>query len=305
MFRIFTPFLAVIAWLPIHAAAASTPDETIPVESFAAAPLMEGPELSPSGTRYATSVAYQGQRVLGILPVKSDGPKAIWISVGERNDLYDWTWVNEDWLVVTLSTVTKVEGQDMRVWRAFGVSSRDDRVVPIVRDVLGQNAADLLWTAHDGTPRVLLGMQQSVYLDSLFYPEVFEVDVSNGHLASRAKPQDTVMRWYADGQGNVRIGIGYSDMYRSARLMYRDKNGELFRTKDRTGKGEADDLIVPRLFLEEPGRALTFDDHSGFNALYELNLETMQIGKEVHSVAGYDLSQIHTCLLYTSPSPRD
>jgi dipeptidyl aminopeptidase/acylaminoacyl peptidase len=273
---------------------AALPATESDVLAFASLPALQGPAISPDGNRYAGLMSFNGEQFFVIVPFrKSDAERARKVALGAENELVDWRWVNDDWLLITVNATVKVQGEDWRVSRAFGVNARDAKFVPIGKDLSGQNGADILWTATDGTPRALIAMQQSIFSDDEnFYPEVFEVDVSTGRRSSRARPHSGVMHWYADGQGNVRIGIGYHDSQRRALLLYRDKNGETFRLIDRANLRAEESLTVPALFLSEPGKALAYSDKSGFDALYELDLGTLTLGKQVFSAPGYDIGSL-------------
>jgi len=279
-------FLAVVCCaLSTLARSAGTPEAL-----YAELPLLESPLLSPDGMRYACQVSVGGKSVFEIVSISPEGGRPLTLGLADDQELLGWHWVNDDWLLLRIATTLKAEGETFRVTRAFGVSARDLKIVQIARNRAGQNGADLLWIARDGSPRVLLAIQQSIYLnEETFYPEVFEVDVSTGNMVSRARPQTGVMDWYADAQGNVRMGIGYSDTSRKARLLYRDRNGETFRVIDKASGRSGESLTIPALFLAEPGKALVYDDQDGYNALYELDLATLQTGRKVFGVPGYDI----------------
>jgi dienelactone hydrolase len=287
--RIYLPFALLCIVVVAQGVSAAQPS----LEDFAAPSFMESPELSPNGELIAGALTMQGRQYFGVLSSAQGTEVKRLVGVPEATALEDWTWVNDEWLLLRVSSTIKFETEDIRIRRGFGFSAKSGKLVPIARDKAGQDGANLLWTARDGTPRVLLSIQQSIYSDyETFWPEVFEVDVSTGRMQSRAKPNRGVMRWYADRNGQVRIGIGYNDMQRTSRLLYRKRNGELFRTIDRASTKEGESLLVPALFFDDDSKALAFSDKSGFDALYELDLNTMELGKEVYSVPGYDVDLV-------------
>jgi dipeptidyl aminopeptidase/acylaminoacyl peptidase len=272
---------------------APTADIDRDVAAFAALPLIERPLLSPDGKRYAALLSLQGRQLLAVMPTRDSDAKRMTLEVGEDNELISWHWVNDQWLLLRLAGTSSVQGDPWRITRAFGLEAATMKLVPIARDRAAQHGAELLWIARDGTPRVLLGIQQSIYSsEESFYPEVFEVDVSTGKLSSRAGPRTSVMNWYADGDGQVRIGVGYNDRQRTQRMLYRNRNGELFRTLDKADLSEGEELTVPAIFLADPKKALAFSDQSGFLALYEFDLEQLKLGEPVFSVPGYDLDSV-------------
>jgi acetyl esterase/lipase len=263
------------------------------LEDFAAPALLESPELSPDGTLMAGAMALKGKNYFGVLAASPSKDAKQLLEIPDGYSLDDWTWVTGEWLLIRLSSTVKFETEDIRVRRGFGFSAKTGKLVAIARDKAGQEGADLLWAAQDGTPRVLLAIQRNIYSNyEDFWPEVFEVDISTGRMQSRAKPNNGVMYWYADRHGQVRVGIGYNDSQRKSRLLYRKRNGELFRTIDRASAKEGESLLVPVLFFDDDSKALALSDKHGFDAVYELNLDTMELGKEVFSVPGYDTDRV-------------
>lgn len=288
MFRTFAALAGALVFMctPAHAA-----DD--PVAAFAELPLIESPRLSPDGTRVASLLSTQGRQMLAITSVDGATPKLV--SIGEKDDLVDWQWVNDEWLVMRLAASLNFQADLWRITRAYGVRASDAKIVSLARKDDAQQGADILWIARDGTPRILMAVQQSFYSsDEKFYPEVFEVDVSSGKRVSRMRPRSGVIDWFADSDGEVRMGYAYRDLSRTSSVYYRAAGGTL-RTIDRASSRKGEELMdLPALFLPQPGRALAFSSRSGFLALYEMDLESHSLGDEVFSVAGYDIGSLVT-----------
>lgn len=260
-----------------------------PIEQFAELPALVGPKLSPDGKRIAARVAIKGQQYFAILAVEGQAPPQL-IATG-KGDLNWWQWVNNDWLVVGVGD--KVPVPDAGEWyvrRAVGIAAADGKVVPLVTRDAAQNADDVLWTARDGTPRVLIAYQSSLEPSNInFWPQVAEVDVSTGKTKRVVGPREGVMSWVADGQGVVRMGIGRSLDGRQMRVLYRGGAGQDFDTivRARTHK---DSYVIPASFLAEPGKALAMaDDADGFGGLYEYDLTKLELGKRLYGSKNFDL----------------
>lgn len=262
-----------------------------PLEDFAVLPFMQGPTLSPDGSKVAAKIAVRGEQYFAITPLFGGGSPAL---VGSRNqDINWWRWVNDEWLVAGIGATEPFEGTDFYLRRAIGVSADGRKVVPLLFREAAQGADDVIWIASDGTPRVRLALQKSIYLsDEEFWPQVVEVDVSNGKSKRVVGPHPGVTQWYADGAGTVRIGIGYSNEGRSSRLLYRERDGSNFRIVDKADSRKSESLIVPALFLAEPGQALAVHDVDGYAAVYKLDLSTLRIGEKVFGAEGYDIDGI-------------
>jgi dipeptidyl aminopeptidase/acylaminoacyl peptidase len=271
-----------------HAGKAAPKAAPRPVEDFAALPTLQSPSLSPNGKTYAARVAINGTLYLAIVPL--DGGQPRMAGLGEA-DLNWWRWVNDDWLVIGIGRAEKFEGDEWYLTRAVAVSADGGKVQVLAKDSAAQNGGDVLWTANDGTPRVLLGYQTSIYSNLPgFWPRVDMFDLATGKRTRVMEGQAGVWSWYADGTGAVRMGIGRSDDGRRRRLLYRAGDRGRFRTVDRDDKDGV--LTVPSLFLAD-GKAVTIsDDEKGFSALYELDLESMTRGKQLMASPGFDLGGV-------------
>lgn len=277
----------------LSAQAAAARPAPRPAGDFAALPFMGGPKLSPDGTKVASKIAVGGELYLAVTPLFGEGKPSL-VKAGS-SDMNWWRWVNDDWLVVGVGDTLKVQFDDFYVRRALGVSADGSKLVPLAWRDAAQGADDVIWIADDGTPRIRLAVQKSIYLqDEGFWPEVIEIDVSTGKSKTVVRPHPEVGSWYADGTGTVRVGIGATNGGRSLRLLYRERDGEGFGTIDRANTRKGQKLLLPSLFLAEPGQALAVDDRDGFDALYKLDLKSMALGERVFGVSGYDLDGIVT-----------
>jgi acetyl esterase/lipase len=291
--RAFLGMAAAAAALPYaRVAGQATPRAAArAAEDFAALPFMEGPLLSPDGSKVASRIAVDGKLYFAVSALSGEGGPRLFRS-GD-SDINWWRWVNNDWLVLGIGDTVKVQGEDFYIRRALGVGAADSKMVPLAWRDAAQGADDVIWIADDGTPRIRLARQTSVYLsDEGFWPEVIEIDVSTGKSKTVVRPHPEVASWYADGSGTVRVGIGATNEGRMLRLLYRDKENDGFEVIDRANSRKGQKLLLPSLFLAEPGQALAVDDRDGFDALYKLDLKTMTVGERVFGAAGYDVDGI-------------
>ncbi|UVO51531.1 S9 family peptidase [Sphingomonas sp. SUN019] len=262
------------------------------VADFAQLPLVENPTLSPDGTQIAAKIAIRGTQYFAILPV--DGSPKRMVALGD-NDLNWWRWVNDDWLVIGIGQTTDVQGDDWYITRAFGVNAKDTKIVKFAATQAGQDADDVIWTAHDGSPRILLSYQTSIYLsDPGYWPRIDEFDVSTGKRRRVLDAHEGVRQWYADGDGIVRMGIGHSADGRATRVLYRPATDKSFRVIDRA-KTRDDAVMAPALFLPGGDKALMIaDDDAGLSALYDFDLTTLERGKQLFASKRYDIGGLET-----------
>lgn len=271
---------------PTQAAATASP--LIPLEAFAQLPFLEGPQLSPSGAKVAARAAVAGQQHLVIQNGKE---KPVVISLGDT-EFRSVTWVTDDWLLVEVGRTEMVLGTNLYVTRLVSVSADGKKMMAIPKKVSGQNGADLLWKARDGTPRILMGYQNSIFLDDHFWTTVVEVDVSTGKLRTVVHPTSGIMDYYADGDGIVRLARRYDDRSRVARLLSRTSNKETFHEITRADHKQEEYLTIPTIFSADPGKAIVTSNEDGFEAVYEYDLVNMKIGQKLFGVPGYDIDSI-------------
>jgi dipeptidyl aminopeptidase/acylaminoacyl peptidase len=285
------PQAAAPAASATSAARTAAPRTPLPVEAFAELPDVESPDLSPDGTQVAGRVAINGKQYFAVIKLGGEGPPKL-INPGEA-DLNWWTWVNDEWVIVGIGQEMPVEGDHWYVKRAIGVHVPTGKVTQLAPRHVGQNGDDVIWAARDGSARVLLSYQTSIYTtDPGFWPQVDEVDLVTGKRRMVVGSRPGVFNWYADGAGLVRMGIGMSEDGRSRRVLYRDRLNASFRTIDRA-KTREDRLTVPALFLNDKTKALVIDDDDGgYSALYELDLTTLERGKQLFASKGYDIGGI-------------
>ena len=284
-----------------------------PIEDFAALPAIESPKLSPSGSAVAMAVNRDGEQMLMISPLISNGKAAAAINVGD-NDLNWWTWVNDDWLVAGVGGVKNMSaGEEWYITRAVAVSSDGTKIKWLASEDAGQNADDIIWTAKDGSANVLLAYQSSIYYeDEGFFPQVDMIDLASGKQKVIVKPVRHVSNWYADGNGVVRMGIGTQEGSRMMRLLYRKTNNDLFKTVERAFVGKDQSLLVPHIFGADGTTAITVAEKDGFDGVFSMNLQTFELGEEIHRVPNYDVSGVHsdrsrtqlTGIAYTDQRPR-
>lgn len=279
---------------PPPVATAATANRTPrPLEQFAVLPRIENPKISPDGKLMAAQLAISGKQYLAIIPLGDGKPRLI--EVGDQ-DLNWWRWVNNDWLVIGIGDKVAVPGiEDMYVRRAVGVSALGKKLVPLSASGAGQNADDVIWIARDGSPRILLAVQKSIYTnDPGFWPAVEEVDVSTGRRRLVMASRTDVFDWVSDSAGTVRMGVGRSLDGRTMRVFYRDGPGDSLRQIVRPTK-DRDSVILPALFLPEPGKAIAFtDDENGFGSLFEFDVNELKLGKRLYASTGFDLGGYST-----------
>jgi dipeptidyl aminopeptidase/acylaminoacyl peptidase len=263
-----------------------------PIELFAALPQYSAPSLSPDGTRLAVKRRVQGQQVLAIVSLTDPAARPSYVTGGERIDINSWTWVNDDWLVLAVGTSDNLEGQEFYVSRLLGVNRQGEVMNRLGWTDAAQMASDLVWVARDGTPRILFA-KQTGYSGINFWPRVYEADVSTGRTRIVVNAQEGVLNWFADRQGNVRMGYGYTDDNGAERLLYRARGEGGFQTIARANRRRDESVPMPAMFLPDSNAAIAISDHEGFDAVYEMSLPDLGFGRRLFAVEGYDVDAIY------------
>lgn len=270
--------------------AAVDPDAIVPVEAFAELPHLDTPHLSPKGTHIAAKMAVDGVQKLVILPLfGGEAPRAT--AVGGDVDINWWRWIGDDWLVVGVGQQQQFLGEDIYVTRMIGIRADMKALTRIDWPHSGIRADDLLWAARDGSPRVLFARQTGVESMDDIYPSVWEADLSTGKARRIVGGQPNVWDWYADGVGNLRMGVRYDDASGKSSLLYRATNAEPLRVIARNDPKAEQSFIIPVTFRAD-GTALAIDDTDGRSALYEVSLPDLKLGKKVYGLDRYDIDGV-------------
>ncbi|MHA0319703.1 alpha/beta hydrolase family protein [Sphingomonas melonis] len=270
-------------------AAPPAADAPIPAAVFAQLPRFESPRLSPDGTRIAAKMAIDGVQSLVVMPLFDGKPAAL--KVGENMDINWWRWVGDKWLVAGIGSQSHLGGEDIYITRMVGLSADLRTLNRIDWSNSGIRADDLLWSAKDGSPRILFARSTGIDTMADIYPSVWDADVSTGKVRRVAASQPDVWDWYADGAGTLRMGIRYIDDTGRGALLYRGSNAESFRTIARSDSRKEQSFIVPTTFRAD-GIALATSDSGGRDALYEVSLPDLTLGKKVYDHPGYDIDGV-------------
>ena len=262
-----------------------------PVEAFAQLSPISYPSLSPNGSKIVAEVAVEGETRLMIIPLSGGGKPAL-IGTGDF-ELGNVTWVNEDWLVVEVYSLEMLSGyEDVQVNRALGVKADGSKIIPLLKGggFDGQTAGDVIWTPKDGSTKILIAAQRSLFTnEGGFFPEVQEVDVTNGKHKSVEPSQYGIFTWYPDGEGVVRVGTGRTlERVGKLRVLYRPDQ----KSKLENVPVEDDHAVVPVAFLEGDKALAIEDDEEGYSSIYEIDLATLKLGKKLFGTPGYDVSAI-------------
>src|SRR3546814_7878857 len=107
-----------------------------------------------------------------------------------EHDLNWWRGVNDDWMMAGICSETNVQGMPVSISRGVSSKRGGSKINMLAKNVAAQNGDDVIWVAQDGSPRILLAYQTSIYSNAAgFWPQVDEVDVSTGKLRTVVQPR--------------------------------------------------------------------------------------------------------------------
>jgi dipeptidyl aminopeptidase/acylaminoacyl peptidase len=273
---------------------AAAPREPFPMSVFARLPELQRPRLSTDGKALAMRLRVSGEQVLAVLAIDEPNARPQIVardSEFDQNEGFrttDWRWIDPDTLLISVEQRTDFEGQRVTATRVIAYNRRTRATTrlgwpgTLVR-------SELLWMSRSGPPRILLQrLPEGRGMERLNNPEVIEVDVATGRTRLVEHQRRGVNNWYADGEGNVRMGANRDSDSGRLSVLYRAGGEGNFRTIIRETTERYQEPPVPIAFLSGD-RALVTSRHEGFRALYEVNLNTMEFTRKVFGAANYDI----------------
>jgi dipeptidyl aminopeptidase/acylaminoacyl peptidase len=280
------------------APAAAVKAPPVPLETFSQFPDIDRPRISPGGKAIAAKVRMKGRQALAITPIGAGGKVEIIAQDGnfdEHEDLVirGWRWVDDDNLVISLSSRQNFFGTWFDATRLVGYNRTTRKTTPLGWQGSKFFAGDILWASREGRPTILLERTpDNGDTERWGKPEVIRIDVLTGKQEIVQRQNPVVDGWYADGKGVVRLGTSYDRETGKFTAYYRSNEKQNFRSIIKEKVDRYGSLPVPSFFLDEPDKAVTISRHEGYHAAYELDLKTMQIGKKLFGLAGYDIDDV-------------
>jgi dipeptidyl aminopeptidase/acylaminoacyl peptidase len=280
-------------------------NKTVPLEVFGQFPTVQGPRISPNGKIIAAKVRSGDLQVLALLPVGEPGARPEIIardddfskaSQGEKQ-IYSYRWIDDDNLLVFIASREHFQGEWFDDERIVSYNRVTRKVTQLGWDHAVFSAGNVLWMTEPGaaTPRILLQRFSDAYSNELlFNPEVIDINVLTGDYKIVVKPNPIVTDWSADGNGVVRVGSSVDRQTGKVRILYRPDGRSNFRTIVREKADMHNDLIAPSIFLRGSDKVYALSNKDGYRALYEYDLGTMNLGKKVFGVEGYDVDAANT-----------
>ena len=276
---------------------AQAPREPLPLAVFARIPEMQQVRISTDGKALAFRIRVNGEQALAVLALDEPNARPQIVARDAEFDQREgfrtsgWSWIDPDTLLISVVQRTDMEGQRVDASRVIAYNRRTRATTRLGWENTFVRS-NLLWASHSGPPRIRL--QRLVAgrgFERLNNPEVIEVDVATGRTRLIEQQRRGVTAWYADGEGNIRMGLSRDADSGRLSVLYRPGGDGNFRTIIRERTERYQEPPVPIVFL--PGdRALAISRHEGFRALYEVDLNTMEFTRKVFGLPNYDIDDV-------------
>ena len=276
----------------------AAPTTPIPAAVFGRLPQTDAPRISTDGSAIAAKIRANGQQVLAVIPLDDPDARPEVVARDGEFDQRDqrratrWEWIDADNLLIWVQSPQDLEGERVTETRLISYNRRTRQVTRLGWQDTFVNGGNVIWRSRSGPPRILISRNASGRsFERLGNQEVISVDVASGRHEVVISPRRGVQSWYADGEGNVRLGLSSDRQSGRVTAYYRSPGETNFRTIYSEQTERYREAPLPLIFL--PGdKALVQSRHEGFSAVYEMDLNTMRFGRKVFGVDGYDVAAV-------------
>jgi dipeptidyl aminopeptidase/acylaminoacyl peptidase len=266
--------------------------ELIPVEDFARSADMRAPTLSPNGKK----LVYIGHRNEKSLVIVRDlkALTEVAILAGDINNFsVSFCWFKTEERLVCHFRGTEFDfGDPFTTTRLLAVNTDGSNA-----KVLVQNGAAGASQFQDSILHRLPNDPENVLIelddDRNVFPSVYMLNVNNGKLRQIVREREPVTDWFADRDGVVRFGFGYTAGTSKGIYVTRDSADSNWRVLERFALYDRERWRVAG-FGVTPGTLLVLADHNGRDALFEMDLtdrsdRQLVFANSTNDIDGYEV----------------
>ena len=271
----------------------------IPAAEFVKQPNMRTVRVSPDGNKLAYIAGRDGQEVLVVLDLATMTETPI-IAANEARESGDRTmagyrWIGNDHVVATIISREDLGGgpNDFRRLVAYDAKTRE--AVPQAWRDAGADAGVILHIDHDEGTYLLQRDSTAVSTERWFLPEIVEVDVATGRFKRVQRTNPVVRGWAVDSKGEVRAGFSSSGSTGKTRMLYKAEGENNLKTVYNEADATfTESLPAPHMFIPGTDYAYTVSNHEGYDAVYKIDMRTLDIVETVFETEGFDVNGIIT-----------
>lgn len=271
--------------IPTQLHAATTSHQPLPLEVFYNDAMIEDIELSPDGTHLLALKNFGGDTVVMVVELASG--KTIYPAKTDNKEFkFNWvSWANNDRLLMSLRFDSRApNGVKYSQTRLLATDAKKQgKMITLVKpdedapyNHVSQYQDNVISYLPDDPEHVLI----SVDREMAHHQTVYKANVYSGRLTRVKKHSGSVRSWYADRQGNVRIGEHYDD--KKGKFTYKILDQATnkwivaweYKVFDEPSIGIAG-------FGSNPNELYIFADHEGRQALFKTDLSQPGFPREL------------------------
>lgn len=276
----------------------------IPAAEFVKKSNMRQPRISPDGRYLAYLAGADGKEVLVVIDLNDLSKPAQPVLAAEEareagdRSMTGFRWIGSDHVVMTIIQREDLGGGagDFRRLVAYSVSSK--KMVQQAWDLAGSDASNVLWVDNVKGEYLLERDAVRDSTERFGLPEVVRVNVATGKYTIVQRTNPVVNSgWSADSDGVVRAGFANDVESGKVRMLYRSNANENFRTVYNAADSTfAESIPLPRMFIPGTDKAYVMSNKDGFDKVYTMDLNTLELSAPVFETPGFDVDGIVTDL---------
>jgi dipeptidyl aminopeptidase/acylaminoacyl peptidase len=290
------------AGAPAFAQVRTTPAPAQPLSmaAFSRLPQTETPRISAKGSALAAKVRSNGRQALAVIPLDNPNGKPEVVARDEDGNfdqrgarrIISYDWIDDDNLLIWVGSKADLNGDDVEERRVVAYNRKTKQTTQLGWRDCFVSCGNVIWRSRSGPPQILISRNASGHsFERIGNQEVIRVDVATGRHEQVVAPRRGVRNWYADGEGNVRLGFESDGNKGSIKALYRRPGETNFRTIISQKMERYKEPPIPLIFLPND-RAIVTSRHENYSAVYEMDLNTMEMGRKVFGTEGYDVADV-------------
>jgi dipeptidyl aminopeptidase/acylaminoacyl peptidase len=211
-------------WWCVLGSAGSTAAEPPPVLAYASLPAFAEPRLSPDGHRMAVLRPLHDVQHAFVMDLTSGHATPLLAADPSQHFINHCDWANADRLVCSIRIYGEIQtGQNYTRYRdnrttftrMIAVDADGGSRMRLIPPPVNREAGEQKWNPVDQDDVISWMRQDPEHIlvqlnrDDRVRPSVYRLNIYTNELKRVRQSHDTIYRWYADPQGNLRFAVGY------------------------------------------------------------------------------------------------
>jgi dipeptidyl aminopeptidase/acylaminoacyl peptidase len=270
-----------IAWLSVLLFMGLAHAAPPPISAFTRLDQIKSLSISPDGKYLAYISQAQGRRIAVTLDLSAAGGALKPVLTNDKSGNFDLSWcqwAKNTRLLCGLVAPIKELGVTYRISKLVAVNADGSEMKVLVQNspiASGAQIQDNILDKLPSSPDSVLIQAPENFTQSgasrRSNSAVWELNIYNGRLKKVLPARDSIMNYYSDGQGNVRLGVGYVDntyVY-SARLEGKSDWHQMAKVVPFTAAG----ILLPQRIIAGTNHAYAIGSQGDRQGLWIIDLE--------------------------------